>query len=87
MVIWLLESLENIYFIKPVRFLEHVGKEALIQDNDEGAAAAVTVCDINASMLKVGESRAAKLGHNNGISWVEGDAQELPFEACWKVHK
>ena len=29
--------------------------------------------------LQVGESRAASLGHTSGISWVEGDAQKLPF--------
>jgi 2-methoxy-6-polyprenyl-1,4-benzoquinol methylase len=57
------------------RFLEHVGKEALTSED----GASVTVCDINNSMLKVGEERAQKLGHKNGISWVEGDAQELPF--------
>ena len=29
--------------------------------------------------LQVGESRAVSLGHTSGISWVEGDAQKLPF--------
>ena len=28
--------------------------------------------------MKVGESRAANLGHTSGISWVEGDAQVKP---------
>lgn len=57
------------------RFLDYVGQEALNREN----GASVTVLDINKSMLTVGESRAQKLGYKNGISWVEGDAQELPF--------
>ncbi|XP_023348245.1 uncharacterized protein LOC111716962 [Eurytemora carolleeae] len=57
------------------RFLDYVGKDALNAEN----GAHVTVCDINKSMLGVGEARAHKLGHSSGISWVEGDAQELPF--------
>lgn len=57
------------------RFLDKVGKNACGQDN----GASVVVCDINQSMLKVGESRAHKFGHKSGISWVEGDAQSLPF--------
>jgi len=57
------------------RFMNKVGKEAL---NTEGGAS-VVVCDINKSMLQVGESRASSLGHTSGISWVEGDAQKLPF--------
>lgn len=57
------------------RFLEKVGKGALQEEN----GASVVVCDINKSMLQVGESRALSLGHTSGISWVEGDAQKLPF--------
>lgn len=53
------------------RFLDAAGR---------AGGASVTVCDINKSMLRVGESRAEKLGYNQGISWVEGDAQQLPFE-------
>jgi len=58
------------------RFLDHVGKAALSRED----GANVTVFDINASMLKVGEARAEKLGHIQGISFIEGDAQDLPFE-------
>eukprot|EP00088_Acartia_fossae_P031506 TRINITY_DN32378_c0_g1_i1.p1 TRINITY_DN32378_c0_g1~~TRINITY_DN32378_c0_g1_i1.p1 ORF type:complete len:285 (+),score=-12.68 TRINITY_DN32378_c0_g1_i1:29-883(+) len=57
------------------RFLDKVGKEALAQED----GASVTVFDINKSMLTVGKSRSEKLGHTQGISWVEGDAQSLPF--------
>jgi len=57
------------------RFLDYVGKPALVE-----GGAGVTVFDINKSMLSVGEERAKKLGHTTGITWVEGDAQSLPFE-------
>lgn len=42
----------------------------------------ITVCDFNANMLKVGQERAKQLGYNRKakISWIEGDAQSLPFE-------
>lgn len=39
----------------------------------------VTVCDINAEMLGVGQDRALDRGIINGIEWVEGDAENLPF--------
>merc|ERR1711892_1501939 len=54
------------------RFLDHVGKEC-------GDGASVVVCDINKSMLEVGEERAKTLGYTSGVSWVEGDGQALPF--------
>ena len=40
----------------------------------------IVCCDINASMLKVGEERAQKMGFSEDVEWVEGDAQKLPFE-------
>ncbi|MBF0356202.1 MAG: bifunctional demethylmenaquinone methyltransferase/2-methoxy-6-polyprenyl-1,4-benzoquinol methylase UbiE [Alphaproteobacteria bacterium] len=39
---------------------------------------AVTVCDINAEMLKVGRERAIDKGHLQGLDWVVGDAEALP---------
>lgn len=57
------------------RFLDKVGRN--LAEDEEGAN--VVVCDINKSMLQVGESRALSLGYHSGISWVEGDAQCLPF--------
>ena len=54
------------------RFLDHVGRDC-------GGGASVVVCDINKSMLEVGEARAKTLGYNSGVSWVEGDGQALPF--------
>ncbi len=45
------------------------------------AGAAITVCDINAEMLRVGRARAADwgiLGAQSGIRWVCGDAEAIP---------
>ena len=43
----------------------------------------ITVCDFNASMLKIGEKRSEQLGYNlrSKINWIEGDAQNLPFNS------
>lgn len=41
----------------------------------------VVCCDINPSMLAVGRQRALNLGlDSQRLSWIEGDAQKLPFE-------
>ncbi|UYN94763.1 MAG: bifunctional demethylmenaquinone methyltransferase/2-methoxy-6-polyprenyl-1,4-benzoquinol methylase UbiE [Enhydrobacter sp.] len=39
----------------------------------------VTVCDINAAMLKVGRDRAIDRGVLNGLTWATGNAENLPF--------
>ncbi|TCS65118.1 bifunctional demethylmenaquinone methyltransferase/2-methoxy-6-polyprenyl-1,4-benzoquinol methylase UbiE [Varunaivibrio sulfuroxidans] len=39
----------------------------------------VTVCDINAEMLKVGRDRAIDKGIVTGVDWITGDAENLPF--------
>ncbi|OON22232.1 ubiquinone/menaquinone biosynthesis methyltransferase [Opisthorchis viverrini] len=39
----------------------------------------ITLCDINPAMMEVGKSRANKLGISS-ICWVEGNAEQLPFE-------
>ncbi|XP_061759958.1 2-methoxy-6-polyprenyl-1,4-benzoquinol methylase, mitochondrial isoform X2 [Nerophis ophidion] len=38
------------------------------------------VCDINKEMLKVGKEKADYMGVSAGLSWVVGDAEELPFD-------
>ncbi|XP_075881805.1 2-methoxy-6-polyprenyl-1,4-benzoquinol methylase, mitochondrial isoform X1 [Nelusetta ayraudi] len=38
------------------------------------------VCDINQEMLRVGRERAESLDLQAGLSWVVGDAEELPFD-------
>lgn len=45
-----------------------------------GAEAQITVCDINTSMLGVGEDRAIKEKLADQVDFVEGNAEELPFE-------
>lgn len=40
----------------------------------------VTVCDINVEMMNVGEARLAERGGDAQIRWVEGNAEDLPFE-------
>ncbi|XP_044131371.1 2-methoxy-6-polyprenyl-1,4-benzoquinol methylase, mitochondrial [Bufo gargarizans] len=37
------------------------------------------ICDINKEMLKVGKEKSLRLGYSEGLSWVAGDAEELPF--------
>jgi demethylmenaquinone methyltransferase / 2-methoxy-6-polyprenyl-1,4-benzoquinol methylase len=44
-----------------------------------GTATRATVCDINADMLAVGRARAAQLGYDDVVSFVEGNAEALPF--------
>jgi demethylmenaquinone methyltransferase/2-methoxy-6-polyprenyl-1,4-benzoquinol methylase len=39
----------------------------------------VVVCDINPSMLAVGETRAINRGQLHGIRWIAADAERLPF--------
>ncbi|WP_417450589.1 bifunctional demethylmenaquinone methyltransferase/2-methoxy-6-polyprenyl-1,4-benzoquinol methylase UbiE [Kordiimonas sp.] len=47
-------------------------------DASEGGQ--VTVCDINAEMLRVGRERASDKGYAGRAEFVCGDAQKLPFE-------
>lgn len=44
-----------------------------------GADAEITVFDLNAEMLKVGEKRAIDRGYVHGFQWIEGNAEKLPF--------
>src|ERR1700704_2276213 len=44
-----------------------------------GAGTRATVIDINADMLAVGRARAAERGLDEAISFVEGNAEALPF--------
>ena len=46
-----------------------------------GRKAHATVLDINGSMLGVGEERAAKKGLADNLTFVEANAESLPFEA------
>nr|XP_061785995.1 2-methoxy-6-polyprenyl-1,4-benzoquinol methylase, mitochondrial-like [Nerophis lumbriciformis] len=52
------------------------------QEDGEGVEAEcrAVVCDINKEMLKVGKEKADNMGVSAGLSWVVGDAEELPFD-------
>ncbi len=45
-----------------------------------GADAQITVSDLNAEMLKVGQKRAIDRGYVQGFEWVEANAEKLPFD-------
>ena len=44
-----------------------------------GPGTRVAVCDINAEMLSVGRERAAERGHDNAVTFEQGNAEELPY--------
>ena len=50
----------------------------LVEESNRNAH--VTVLDINGSMLQVGEERAQKKGISECLTFVEANAEELPFE-------
>lgn len=39
----------------------------------------VTLCDINAAMLKEGRARSIDNAHKNGLTWICANAESLPF--------
>jgi demethylmenaquinone methyltransferase/2-methoxy-6-polyprenyl-1,4-benzoquinol methylase len=45
-----------------------------------GGEATIKVCDINPAMLEVGRDRALNRGMVRGLEWIEGNAEQLPFE-------
>lgn len=47
--------------------------------NAGGSGTKATVFDINGGMLAVGRERIAKLGRDDVIDFIEGNAEELPF--------
>jgi demethylmenaquinone methyltransferase/2-methoxy-6-polyprenyl-1,4-benzoquinol methylase len=48
----------------------------------DAGGGAVTVCDINESMLRVGRDKSIDRGLLRAIDWVVGDAETLPFPDC-----
>ncbi|XP_029017800.1 2-methoxy-6-polyprenyl-1,4-benzoquinol methylase, mitochondrial [Betta splendens] len=50
------------------------------EDEDGPRESKAVVCDINKEMLKVGKQKADSMGLVSGLSWVVGDAEELPFD-------
>lgn len=59
------------------RFLDYIKKKGRVEGSH------VTVCDINANMLEEGQRRAKALGYDDPalMTWVEGNAMNLPFES------
>lgn len=45
-----------------------------------GPKTTITVCDLNAEMLRVGRNRATDRGWLNDLEWIEGNAEALPIE-------
>lgn len=53
---------------------------------DVGPAGRVVLADINAAMLAVGRDRLLDRGLANNLSWVQADAEQLPFpDACFDL--
>ncbi|KAG8146406.1 hypothetical protein E2320_012758 [Naja naja] len=54
----------------------------LYQEEENGSLGGshVVICDINKEMVKVGKQKSQQLGYSEGLSWVVGDAQDLPFD-------
>ncbi|XP_020492292.2 2-methoxy-6-polyprenyl-1,4-benzoquinol methylase, mitochondrial [Labrus bergylta] len=50
------------------------------ENGEESKESRAVVCDINKEMLKVGKQKADSMGMGTGLSWVVGDAEELPFD-------
>ncbi|XP_029366810.1 2-methoxy-6-polyprenyl-1,4-benzoquinol methylase, mitochondrial [Echeneis naucrates] len=50
------------------------------EDLERPRESTAVVCDINKEMLKVGKQKADSIGVSAGLSWVVGDAEELPFD-------
>ncbi|XP_051887822.1 2-methoxy-6-polyprenyl-1,4-benzoquinol methylase, mitochondrial [Pristis pectinata] len=50
------------------------------KESDSDLESKAVVCDINKEMLKVGKQKAERLNYTEGLSWVVGNAEELPFD-------
>ncbi|XP_046870571.1 2-methoxy-6-polyprenyl-1,4-benzoquinol methylase, mitochondrial isoform X2 [Hypomesus transpacificus] len=60
---------------------QHISENYASADKGAGPQESrAVVCDINKEMLRVGKEKAENLGIATGLSWVVGDAEELPFD-------
>lgn len=59
---------------------EDISSNYSSEDVNESQESRAVVCDINKEMLKVGKQKADSMGISAGLSWVVGDAEELPFD-------
>ncbi|EIE23920.1 putative ubiquinone/menaquinone biosynthesis methyltransferase [Coccomyxa subellipsoidea C-169] len=69
------------------RVLGAMGEEQAREQEDSDAPnpvplGQVHVCDINPDMLQAGQRKALQqhIGEGGGLSWVVGDAEQLPFQ-------
>ncbi len=85
---WKAAFVNRIMFRPGMRFLDVAGGTGDIAFRIREAGppgARITVCDINADMLRVGRARAADRGileNDGGIRWVCGDAEKVPAPAA-----
>ncbi|XP_056386220.1 2-methoxy-6-polyprenyl-1,4-benzoquinol methylase, mitochondrial [Hyla sarda] len=56
-----------------------ISKSYSQEQEDSLVGSKAVICDINKEMLKVGKEKSLRLGYSEGLSWVAGDAEELPF--------
>ena len=81
---WKAAFVNRIAFRPDMRFLDLAGGTGDIAFRIREKArpgAAITVCDINPEMLRVGKARAINkgiLGPDSGLRWVCGDAEAIP---------
>ncbi|RLN92218.1 hypothetical protein BBJ28_00003240 [Nothophytophthora sp. Chile5] len=90
--LWKDSFVDTLHPVGPLRCLDVAGgtgdiafriAERLAKSRTGTVGSEITVCDINSSMLQVGEERAAKvLPHvdQSLFRWVEGNAEHLAFE-------
>lgn len=58
---------------------EELNVEHELFENVLPSGSHVTVLDLSPKMLEEGKTKAEEQGYTAGISWVEGNAEELPF--------
>ncbi|TNM89356.1 hypothetical protein fugu_003590 [Takifugu bimaculatus] len=59
---------------------QHLEPDTSAGKEDGPVRSRAVVCDINKEMLSVGKQKADGMGIHEGLSWVVGDAEELPFD-------
>ncbi|XP_034026747.1 2-methoxy-6-polyprenyl-1,4-benzoquinol methylase, mitochondrial [Thalassophryne amazonica] len=74
-----LQQRRAVKFNQTVSYKEVYNSDA-VGDEEEPRQSRAVVCDINKEMLKVGKQKAESRGITEGLSWVVGDAEELPFD-------
>nr|XP_033811788.1 2-methoxy-6-polyprenyl-1,4-benzoquinol methylase, mitochondrial isoform X2 [Geotrypetes seraphini]XP_033811789.1 2-methoxy-6-polyprenyl-1,4-benzoquinol methylase, mitochondrial isoform X2 [Geotrypetes seraphini]XP_033811790.1 2-methoxy-6-polyprenyl-1,4-benzoquinol methylase, mitochondrial isoform X2 [Geotrypetes seraphini]XP_033811791.1 2-methoxy-6-polyprenyl-1,4-benzoquinol methylase, mitochondrial isoform X2 [Geotrypetes seraphini] len=67
-----LKSWQNLSWLEISKSYQETGQDLL------GGSHAV-ICDINPKMMTFGKKKAQQLGYTEGLSWVVGNAEELPF--------